>query len=364
MNIPKMRPFRDSDIETMQQLIYQTIDDAYTGVYGPKAIQYFKDYHSSSQILADARQGQTMVLELNERIVGTGTICEQNIRRVFISPAFQGRSFGHMVMETLEKKALSMGLHHLYLDASLPSQAFYQHLGYRTREEKFIQVSDDERLDYFYMEKALNGSFTDDNEIVPLPGEHVVIRKAKPTDAPAMARINVATWRDSYGKFLPRQLMMELSCSQKQAEIENFFARWEENQAVALVAENKNGEMMAFIMAGKNHRQDLRYMGEIYNLHVTPAFQSQGIGRYLVYRASQVFRQRNWHTMMVWALAENPSRRFYEKLGGRVIAQNVNEYRGFTAPVIAYGWNELICLETYAGAIPYMKAKIRSNKCT
>jgi GNAT superfamily N-acetyltransferase len=344
MNIPKIRPFMDSDVEVLHQLIYQTIDDAYTGVYGPKAIQYFKDYHSSSQILDDARQGQTMVLELNERIVGTGTICEQNIRRVFISPAFQGRSFGRMVMETLEKKALSMGLHHLNLDASLSSQAFYHHLGYRTREKGYIQVSDDERLDYFYMEKALNASFTDDNEIVSLPGEHIVTRKAKPTDAPAMATINVATWRDSYGKFLPRQLMAELSCSQKQAEIEDFFARWEENQAVALVTEGKSGEMMAFIMAGKNHRQDLGYTGEIYNLHVAPAFQSQGIGRYLVYRVCQAFRQRNWNTMMVWALAENPSRPFYEKLGGRVIAQDIGEYLGFTTPVIAYGWNELsIC---------------------
>lgn len=177
-----------------------------------------------------------------------------------------------------------------------------------------------------------------------MPGEHVVIREARPVHAAAMARINVATWRDSYGKFLPRQLMEELSCFQKQAEIENFFARWEENQAVALVVENKSGEMMAFIMAGKNHRLDLGYMGEIYNLHVAPAFQSQGIGHYLVYRVSQVFWQRNWNTMMVWALAENPSRRFYEKLGGRIITQDVDEYRGFTAPVIVYGWNELpIC---------------------
>lgn len=331
----------DSDIEALQQLIYQAIDEAYTGVYGPKAIQYFKDYHSSSQILADVRQGQTVVLDLNEEIVGTGTICEQNIRRVFISPAFQCRSFGRMVMETLEKKALSMGLHHLNLDASLPSQPFYQHLGYRTREDRFFQVSNDERLDYFFMDKALKGSLSYANETVPLSREQIVIREAQPSDAPAMARINVATWRNSYGKFLPRQLMEELSCSQKQSEIENFFARWEENQAVALVAENKSGEMMAFIMAGKNHRQDLRYMGEIYNLHIAPAFQSRGIGCCLVYRVSQVFRQRNWNTMMVWALAENPSRRFYEKLGGRVIAQDIDKYRGFNAPVIAYGWNEL-----------------------
>ncbi|HHV15756.1 MAG TPA: GNAT family N-acetyltransferase [Gelria sp.] len=149
------------------------------------------------------------------------------------------------------------------------------------------------------LEKALNSHLPDDNKTVPLLGEQIVIREAQPGDAPAMARINVTTWRDSYGKFLPWQLMEELSCSQKQAEIEDFFAHWEENQAVALVVESKSGEMMAFIMAGKNHRQDLKYTGEIYNLHVAPAFQSQGIGRYLVYRVSQVFRQRNWNTMMV-----------------------------------------------------------------
>ena len=95
-------------------------------------------------------------------------------------------------------------------------------------------------------------------------------------------------------------------------------------------------------------------MGEIYNLHVAPAFQSQGIGCYLVYRVSQVFQQRNWNTMMVWALAENSSRRFYEKLGGHIIARDIDEYRGFVAPVIAYGWDELpICL-----------AKVRNNKRT
>jgi GNAT superfamily N-acetyltransferase len=340
MNLPKIRPFIDGDVEALQKLIYNTINESYKDFYGPHSIRYFKEYHSRSKILADAGEGYTVVVELNERIVGTGTVCGTNIRRVFISPAFQGRGWGRMVMEALEKNALSQGLNHLNLHASLPSQVFYRHLGYRTKEEGFIQVSPDERLDYFYMEKTLNGSLTRDSETISLSGEQMVIRKAQPVDASAMARINVATWRDSYGQFLPQQLLEELSCSQKQAEIEDYFARWEENQAVAFVAVNQSEEMMAFIMAGKNRNGDPGYMGEIYNLHVEPAFQSQGIGRCLVTRVSEVFRQRGWPTMMVWALAENPGRRFYEKLGGRIIARAVDEYRGFAAPVIAYGWNE------------------------
>ena len=344
INSPTIRSFTDSDMEGLQQLIYQTIDASYTNIYGPNSIQYFKDYHSGSQILADAKLGQTVVMDLNGQIIGTGTICEQNICRVFISPAFQGQGFGRMVMEALEKKALLMGFRHLHLDASLPSQSFYQHLGYQTREERFIQISDNERLDYFYMEKALSPNLAVNNEFIslyPLYEKHIRIREAKATDTAAMARINVATWRENYKEFLPRQLMESISCSQKQAEIEDFFAGWEKNRAIALVAEDGRNEIIAFIMAGKNRRQDLAHMGEIYNLHVAPAFQNQGIGLFLVYRVIQVFKQRNWNTMVVWALEQNPSYRFYEKLGGRVIARDTDKYQGFVAPVIAYGWEEL-----------------------
>ncbi len=62
--------------------------------------------------------------------------------------------------------------------------------------------------------------------------------------------------------------------------------------------------------------------------------------------------------MMVWALAENPSRRFYEKLGGRIIAQDIEEYRGVAAPVIAYGWNELpVCFRNLRWSNPMYENK-------
>lgn len=191
------------------------------------------------------------------------------------------------------------------------------------------------------MEKNLNPNSAVNDEFMPWPEKHFSIREAKATDAAAMAKINAATWRKSYKDFLPRQLIEGITPSQKQAEIEDFFAAGEDSQAIALVAEHKSGEIIAFIMAGKNRRQDLAYRGEIYNLHVAPAYQHQGIGGFLVYRVSEFFKQRNWNTMLVWVLEQNPSCRFYEKLGGCVIAHDTDEYLGFVAPVIAYGWQEL-----------------------
>jgi hypothetical protein len=42
--------------------------------------------------------------------------------------------------------------------------------------------------------------------------------------------------------------------------------------------------------------------------------------------------------MAVWVLALNPSRRFYEFLGGKVIGQQEIERRGEMFSEVAYGW--------------------------
>jgi ribosomal protein S18 acetylase RimI-like enzyme len=94
-------------------------------------------------------------------------------------------------------------------------------------------------------------------------------------------------------------------------------------------------------MAGPNRDESLDYKGEIYNLHVWPAFQGRGIGQRLILEVSRDFQHKGWRSMLVWTLEENPSRRFYEKLGGRIAAQKEDEYLGFKASVLAYGWDDI-----------------------
>jgi hypothetical protein len=45
--------------------------------------------------------------------------------------------------------------------------------------------------------------------------------------------------------------------------------------------------------------------------------------------------------MGVWVLALNPSRRFYERLGGKFIGQQQIERGGQTFIEVAYGWQSL-----------------------
>jgi hypothetical protein len=45
--------------------------------------------------------------------------------------------------------------------------------------------------------------------------------------------------------------------------------------------------------------------------------------------------------MMVWVLADNPSRRFYEALGGTLVTNKVIELAGKSLIEVAYGWYDL-----------------------
>jgi hypothetical protein len=45
--------------------------------------------------------------------------------------------------------------------------------------------------------------------------------------------------------------------------------------------------------------------------------------------------------MLVWVLAKNPYRKFYDKLGGKYIRSKEIEIGGTTYEEVAYGWKDL-----------------------
>lgn len=152
----KLREFRRDDLEALKSLIYKTVEVSYADVYPDEAIAYFKDYHSEENILSDAREGYIVILELNEKIIGTGTLLDTNIRRVFIDPSYQQKGFGKLVMHKLEERALEKGISILDLSASLVAKRFYDSLGYITQKEDYIPLENNQKLHYYEMIKKLN----------------------------------------------------------------------------------------------------------------------------------------------------------------------------------------------------------------
>jgi len=152
----EIRRFNKKDLPAVYRMIQDTIAVCYSGFYPPEAIEFFKDYHNKENIIKDAAAGYTIVAECNGEIVGTGTLLDTNIRRVYINPLYQRQGIGKTITQRLEKKAFTMGLSNLDLEGSLNSRVFWESQGFTIQEEAFLSVRNGKKLIYFTMGKEIN----------------------------------------------------------------------------------------------------------------------------------------------------------------------------------------------------------------
>jgi len=90
---------------------------------------------------------------------------------------------------------------------------------------------------------------------------------------------------------------------------------------------------MAKIETATSHTE-----GKSIGIYVLEKMQRQGIGRRLMLAAAKDLKSRGFNSLIVWVLADNPSRRFYEKLGGEHIQTRAITVGGEQFKECGYGW--------------------------
>ncbi len=149
-----IRSFTESDLPHLSKLISETVEHCYTGIYPPKAVRFFLDYHSLENIRQDAAAGTTLVGWFENELVATATLKNNYVCRVFIHPKYQRQGLGKQVADAIENLAIEKGIETLELDASLTSRQFWEGLGWRVTSHE-IEMVDDEPLEYHKMMKGL-----------------------------------------------------------------------------------------------------------------------------------------------------------------------------------------------------------------
>ena len=150
-----IRQFCVSDVRAMCELIHRTLDVSYSEVYPPRAVQFFKDYHSETKIIERYNKGEIFIVEKDGKLIGTGSIVGVDIFGVFVHPEFQNHGLGKALMKELEEKAISNGISEVALNVSLPSRKFYENLGYEIIEERAKDVGKGQWLHYWEAKKTL-----------------------------------------------------------------------------------------------------------------------------------------------------------------------------------------------------------------
>jgi ribosomal protein S18 acetylase RimI-like enzyme len=165
-----------------------------------------------------------------------------------------------------------------------------------------------------------------------------LIRAATIADVQAIARVDVETWRATYAGILPDTVLVEMSTRQRSGFWSRFVTM---HPGDLIVAVDSRNQVLGFGSCGMQRGACLPDAGEIFSLYVEPDRQGLGIGRRLL--LSLFFRlvQKGHDACVLWVLDRNPSRFFYERLGGRVISHQTMSYGGRRVEACAYAWVDL-----------------------
>ena len=166
------------------------------------------------------------------------------------------------------------------------------------------------------------------------------IRRATDADVLPMAKVHIVCWLETYPGMLPDPMLARLSIADEAIRWQRMLGRPRtRGETVAFVADEQ-GTIVGY---GSCHEQRVGllhrrgFTGEISELYALRNSQRKGVGSRLVEAMAGALIERGHRGMSLWVLEQNgPARRFYESVGGRLIAEK------HTGPVeVAYGWNDL-----------------------
>ena len=132
-------------------------------------------------------------------------------------------------------------------------------------------------------------------------------------DIEEVANIKVSSWRISYKDIIDKDYLDSMN-------IDSYIEKRKEdyNKSLYYVAEYE-GRVVGFTRYDDKLRQYNKQNigGEIYALYVNPNMKRMGIGRALVNKVREEFKEKGIKNFIIWCLKDNePSKDFYRKIGG------------------------------------------------
>lgn len=161
----------------------------------------------------------------------------------------------------------------------------------------------------------------------------VAIRKARVTDAKALARVYAESWRLAYRGIIPH-LHLESMIQRRGPEWWHNALRSGESVLVMEIS----GEIVGYATWGVSRTRSAQ-QGEIYELYLSPTYQGLGFGEHLFESCRHHLDQRKLKGLIVWALFDNtPAINFYWRRGGRPIGRTFDKIGGSKLEKIAFAW--------------------------
>jgi ribosomal protein S18 acetylase RimI-like enzyme len=172
----------------------------------------------------------------------------------------------------------------------------------------------------------------------------MIVREAKIADAPAIAQVNLDTWRTAYRNIIPADYLAKLSYEKRENNWQEILSNVKNTGDYVCVAENNSGQVVGFAAGGYERSGKYVYRGELFAIYILEEYQRQGIGRQLVGSVATKLAELGLNSMLVWVLGDNSACKFYENLGGKKVEEQQTSRAGTALKEIAYGWTDIAVL--------------------
>ncbi|HLJ05451.1 MAG TPA: GNAT family N-acetyltransferase, partial [Acetobacteraceae bacterium] len=178
----------------------------------------------------------------------------------------------------------------------------------------------------------------------------ISVRRARPADAISIGSVHVAAWRSAYPGILPDDFLARLSVPRQAAHYDAAIRSSSTGVFVASASGNdvppgSGSRIMGFATAGRARTKlaggGVLAEGEVETLYVLDDWRDRGVGRKLMRAAAAWLAEAGCKSCFVWVLRDNPSRWFYQRLGGKPTAEAVIQFAGQKVPQTAFVWDPI-----------------------
>ena len=139
-----------NNLEDVRNITQTTIRTIYPKYYPGGAVDFFLKHHSDEHIRDDISAGKVYILNDGNATVGTVTISESSINRLFVLPESQHKGYGKALLDFAEEKIL-VKFDRVQIDASFPAKRIYRKRGYKETEYNTVKTDNGDYLCYDVM---------------------------------------------------------------------------------------------------------------------------------------------------------------------------------------------------------------------
>ena len=161
------------------------------------------------------------------------------------------------------------------------------------------------------------------------------IRQITLEDIPHVVRIQIAGWRTAYRGIIDSEYLDNLDAESKMVKRKRDY-----NKSPFVVAV-LDGQIVGFCryLYEVVSNDGEGYDSEIMALYVDPELKGQGIGKEIFKYVKNDLINQGKKKMILWCLKDNmPSRAFYEKMGGKIVAEHGIEIGSKIYPEVGFGY--------------------------